>query len=252
MSIEVQNWDTPGANWDAGFQWDVNLPPGAGDVTPYLKLITSEHAQRAKFIAMMTAFLQPLADNIAVIQSIPQLFDIDQAVGDQLDIVGKWIGRSRYLSVPLEGVYFSFGIEGVGFNQGVWKGPFDPDNGLIALDDESYRIYLRATIAANQWDGTLTNTYEVYAIIFGPEGFRVLIIDNCDMTMYFGLIGGEPNAVTIALLTGGYLSLKPAGVRILGYMLPTAPNTPLFGFGVDNDSIGGFGHGSWCKLITTP
>ncbi|MGC7970039.1 DUF2612 domain-containing protein, partial [Salmonella enterica] len=72
--------------------------------------------------------------------TLPFDFDLDQAIGVQLDAVGEWVGISRNITVPLAGVYFSFDIAGLGFDQGVWKGPFDPDTGLTTLDDDTYRL----------------------------------------------------------------------------------------------------------------
>lgn len=247
MAIELQNWDQ-GGNWDQGFQWDVNLPPSFGDVTPYLNLITSEHAKAPKYIEMLKSLLQPLADNIANIATMPGLFDLDTSVGDQEDKTGEWIGRTRFLSIPLAGVYFSFDEDGVGFDEGTWQGRFDPNSGLLELPDENYRILLKATVAANQWDGTVPGAYAAYAILFGPEGISILIFDNQDMTIDLGFVGPTPDAVTLGLLTGGYLNLRPAGVKVNGYWVPTAPG-PLFGFDAENDSISGFDVGSWPAFL---
>ena len=65
-------------------------------------------------------------------------FDIDEAIGVQLDILGKWIGRTRVVSQPISGIYFSFDTDGLGFDQGVWQGPYDPDAGFTNLSDETY------------------------------------------------------------------------------------------------------------------
>lgn len=250
MVIEAQNWDTEGVNWDAGFQWDVNLGPNNGDPQPFLDLVTSEHNDKPKFMETLLALVQPLADNIATMRSMPPAFDLDVSVGDQEDKTGQWIGRSRYLSVPLEGVYFSFDTDGLGFDEGVWQGPFDPNSGLEALPDEEYRTLLKATVVANQWTGTVPDAYEAYDVLFGPEGLSILIFDNQNMTMDLGFvgIGVPPDAVTLALLTGGYLNLKPAGVRVTGYWIPTEPG-PMFGFDAENDTIAGFDNGSWAEFL---
>jgi hypothetical protein len=59
------------------------------------------------------------------------------------------------------------------------------------------------------------------------------------------LVGPQPDAVTLALFTGGYLNLRPAGVGINNYYLPTVPDIPVFGFDVENSSISGFDVGAW-------
>ena len=222
----------------------------SGDVEPYLLLITSEHRNKPKFEAMLRAVLQPVVDVAQLLSELPVDYDLDVATGAQLDTVGLWVGRTRYIQTPLTGVYFSFDDAALGFDFGTWKGPFDPTSGLVALPDDAYRTLLRATIAANQWDGSIPQAYEAWDIVFAGTGFSILIIDNGNMTMDFALLGGLPDAVTLALLTGGYLALKPSGVRITNYFAPSIPTAPLFGFDVDNAGIGGFDHGAWATTLT--
>jgi len=240
----VDSWDE-GGRWDSGLQWDVNVGPNLGDVTPYLDRITSEHRSKPKFIAMVGGVLQPLADSQGLLNTLIALYDLDVAVGVQLDVIGKWIGQSRNLSVPLTGVYFSFDTAGVGFDQGTWHGPFDPVNDVVTLPDDAYRTLLRATIAANGWDGTIGGAYAAWNILFAGTGFGILIQDLGDMHMLFGLTGPLPDAVTVALLEGGYLSLKPAGVQVDAYLTPSVPDTPYFGFDAENTNVAGFDTGAW-------
>ncbi|MEK6319934.1 MAG: DUF2612 domain-containing protein, partial [Burkholderia gladioli] len=103
------------------------------DLDDYTSLITSEHQPQPRFMALVGALVSPLVDQMNVVASMPALFDLDNAVGDQLDKVGEWVGLSRQVSTPLTGVYFSFDIVDLGFDQGTWKGPFDPDTGLVSL-----------------------------------------------------------------------------------------------------------------------
>lgn len=206
-----------------------------GDVTPYLNLVTSEHRDKPDFIAFLTLILQPLADAQALLHEMTEDFDLDTAVGVQLDMVGLWIGFSRWLSVPINGVYFTFDT-GPGFDIGVFKGPFDPSNQLVQLPDGPYRLALTAKAAANQWDGTIDGAYAAYAILFQGTPFSVLIYDFEDMSMALALVGGIPDALTLALFTGGYMDLKPAGVRIRYYAYPVVTG-PIFAFDLPPSSL---------------
>jgi len=220
----------------------------SANISPYLSLVTSEHFDKPKFLSTVAAIVQGLADGASHIETMIQDFDLDTATGAQLDIVGLWVGRSRYISTPLVGVYFSFDIAGVGFDQGTWKGKYDPDSGLVALPDDAYRTLLRAKILANKWDGTVPAAYAAWAVVFQGK-YQIVIQDNGDMSMIIGLVGTLPDAVTLALLTGGYLSLKPAGVRIAAYALPTIANTPLFGFDANGVGIAGFDTGAFANCV---
>jgi hypothetical protein len=214
-------------------------------ISDYTSLITSEHQSAPRFMAMVSLLAQWAVDRRNLLASIPELYDIDTAVGQQLDRIGEWVGVSRNLSLPLTGVYFSLDTTGLGFDQGTWLGPFDPTTGLVALPDDQFRILLYATIAANNWDGTVPSAYDAWNTIFAPLGYSVLIADNQDMTMNVVLVGPSPDAVTLALFTGGYLNLRPAGVGITNYYLPSVPDSPVFGLDVENSAIAGFDIGAW-------
>lgn len=220
------------------------------NVDDYLALITSEHNQAPNYMAMLTTLLQPLVDQQNLLQSLPGKFDVDLAVGQQLDFTGQWIGRSRYLETPLTGVYFAFDTAGVGFDEGTWKQPFDPVSGLTVLPDDTYRTVLYTTIAANQWDGTIPGAYEIWSTIFSVTGSQIFIQDNQDMTMDVAIFGAPLNAVIIALLTQGQIALKPAGVRINYYFVPSDPTAPIFGFDAESEGISGFDVGAWATILT--
>lgn len=213
-------------------------------VSQYTGLITSEH-QKPDFVAVISALVQGQADNQTLLNNLANYFDLDTAIGAQLDIIGLWVGISRNLDVPLTGVYFSWGTLGVGWGQGTWKGPYDPSDQLDSLPDDAYRTLIRAKIGANNWDGTVPGAYTIWNTLFAGTGYSVLIQDNQDMSMEYALLGPVPDAVTLALFENGYLNIKPAGVRINNYWTPSEPNVPYFGWGVENTSISGWGVGAW-------
>src|SRR5580704_14828215 len=90
----------------------------------YLSLIIPEHQGQPNYEATITATVQPFIDGQNLVESFPSLFDVDIAVGQQLDYTGQWIGRSRYLVTPLN-VYFSFDTQNLGWDQGIWYSPGD-------------------------------------------------------------------------------------------------------------------------------
>jgi hypothetical protein len=240
----ITTWDASGATWDSGLQWDVTLSPSTGSVASWLALVTSEHASKPNYMAMLTVTFQPIADIIAVLESIPLAYDLDVAVGSQLDTDGVWVGISRNITVPLEGVFFSWDVPGLGWGEGNWITSIDATQ-LVSLPDSQYRTLLFAKIAANHWNGSIPGAYAVFDTIFAGTGFGVLIQDLQGMHMSMALTGPIPDAVTQALFTNGFFNLKPAGVRLDKYYLPPKPNVPYFGFGVENDNIAGWGVGYW-------
>lgn len=183
------------------------------DVTSYTDLITSEYANQPNFIATIMNTCQPLADSIACMEALPGLFDLDVAVGDQLNIVGQWIGPTRQLSIPLTNVFFSFDIAGLGFDQADWEGPFNPNGQLITLSDITYRLLLQVTAAANQWDGTIPGIYDTWGILFSETPGAVRIADTQNGAMQYEFVGVPLDAVTKALLSSGVLLLRPMGIN---------------------------------------
>lgn len=213
-------------------------------VTDYSGLITPEHADKPKFVGLVSTLAQCFVDAQNLLASIPPAFDLDNAVGVPLDAVGKWVGLTRSIPVPITNVYFSFDTAAVGFDQGNWAGPFDPLSGLISLDDETYRLQLRAKIAANNWNGTLGGAAAILNQIFvGPT--YAFLQDRQDMSFDIGLAGQQPSALLQALLKSGYIPIKPEGVHLGAIYLTSVNTAPLFGFDLENSQVSGFEVGAW-------
>lgn len=213
----------------------------------YPGLVTSQH-QQPRFTALVAVLTQPLVDAQALLASLPAAFDVDTAVGVQLDAVGLWVGITRVLRVPLSGVYFAWGVEGVGWSEGVWKGPYDPETGLTSLPDDVFRRLIKARIAANAWNGSIPGAYDVWESAFADTGSIIMIQDNQDMSMVVGIAGMRPDAVTQALLMGNYIPLKPEGVRVSWYAV-TQDGGPLMAWGCQADGLAGWGAGRWPTVL---
>lgn len=170
-------------------------------------------------------------------------FDLDTATGDQLDIIGQWIGITRDVAVPITGVFFSWDGTDVslGWDAGVWQGATE----ITQLTDEFYRTLLKAKIAANHWDGTTEGAYAVFAIIF-PDNL-ILIQDNQDMT-YNLVIFGDLSALNEVLITQGYIPLKPEGVRVRTYIFPFDTG-PIFAWDTESSFLQGWNEGAWAYEV---
>lgn len=214
----------------------------------YTKLVTSEHNDKPLFMAVVAALCQGLVDIGNQVTELPNDFDLDKAIGVQLDAVGLWVGISRVLPVPITGVYFAWDDTALtGWESGIWQGIFDPASGLTSLPDDQYRVLLRAKIAANRWDGSLVAAETIWNFLFGgtPE---IIVQDNQDMSMTVAFYGPPLSAVQQALLLGGYFPLKPSGVRVNYYGVPVNAG-PLFAWDVASTELQGWEQGSWVSEI---
>lgn len=159
-------------------------------IDSYLNNITSQHRDKPKFIAWLSAHLNIIDDIYNVLKGMNEAFDIDNAIGAQLDTLGVIIGRERALTFqPLN--------------------EFNP-----VLTDEYYRLVLKAKIAFNMWDGTIPSMYEIWNNIFGNDtDLSLQLKDNQDMS-FNAYITGYTDQIQQDLIQHGYIIPKPQGVRV--------------------------------------
>jgi hypothetical protein len=213
-------------------------------MSTYTDLITSQHNGKPKFEALVDLDTLAFSDIAELLSTFPTKYDLDVAVGVQLDTVGEWVGLSRHINTELPNVYFTLDDASLGFDAGLWKGPFDPTTGLTRLDDESYRLVLRAKIGANHWDGSVESLQAILDQIFTGYDTSVFTGDHQDMSMSFYMVGDTPPPVIVALLTGGYLAVKPSGVSILGYFKPSVDGSPFFALDASGEYATGLDSGA--------
>jgi hypothetical protein len=211
----------------------------------WLALITSEHADKPKYMATLEVLLAPLAEDIDLVGSFPGLFDLTVAVGEQLDQVGQWVGVSRYIKTALTGTYFSLDTAGLGFDEGLWWSPYSPSTTLTALPDDVYRDLLLFTRSVNVWDGTIPGIQAAWDGVFASRGYVLLVQDGQGMHMGYALGGVVAPPAIQGLYLAGYFAPKPAGVEIDYLMTPSVASTPFFGFDAQNSNIAGFDTGAW-------
>ena len=185
-------------------------------MSKYTDLITNYHATKPRFFDHVDLSTRPLIDITGATRGLVSAFDIDTAVGVQLDTLGLWIGRSRIVSQPISGVYFSWDTDGLGYDQGVWQGPYDPDSGYTTLSDATYRIVLKAKIAINNWDGRNDSLPPILDAATAGSGLKMQIVDNQDMTISVWVFPetdiSNVSLELIAAIKQGYVTVKAAGV----------------------------------------
>lgn len=217
----------------------------------YLSRVTSGHAHAQKHSATIDGLTSPLIENRVLLERMRRAFDLDTAAGVQLDAVGLWVGRSRKLNLALSDVYFSWEVNGLGWGEGMWKGLYDPETGLVSLPDDIYRTLLKAKVAANAWDGTKDGAYEVWEAAFADQGSVILIQDHQDMTIGIGIAGIPPSSVLEALLVQGYIPLKPEGVRVRYYAITPEGTNAIFAWNCNSAALAGWSKGGWPRIFTS-
>lgn len=225
------------------------------DVSLYLNRVPPLHRDKTNFIATLAMALQPFVDANNFNAGLPAAFDIDNAIGAQLDIVGLWLNQSRSLALPLQNVFFSWGDPLRGWGRGIWFNPdINPGVTYTQLSDDDYRPLLKAIAIANEWDGTVTMGQTVLDEYFPPgagtftfieeDGFAVQGGASVQKGITIGVSGVIPSIVGLQVLAQDLLRLKPGGMAVK-YAITSVNGSPLFGWGVDNEYIGGWGRGAW-------
>jgi hypothetical protein len=213
----------------------------------YLNLVTSEHRNKEKFIATLSIDVSVAVRVQELLSSMIPKFDLDLAVGDQLDILGQWVGISREVAIPISGVYFSWNSgDATGWDYGTWR-PASAPTQITSLPDDAYLTLIKAKIASNRWDGTTQSAYDIWDSIFTK--FKIIIQDNQNMTFDVGITGGLVDSLTLALLTGGYLNLKPEAIRVRVYYAAVDSN-PVFAWDSSSTLLAGWNTGSWARILS--
>ena len=185
------------------------------DTMKYSKLITSQHKTKPNFMQWLLENLSMVNDAGTIAEAIILNFDIDNAVGVQLDTIGESIGVSRILN-------------------------FQPTGGISpVLDDATYRMLLRSKIVKNQWDGTMETMQNLWNTVF--PNLKLIIKDNQNMTLSAVTIG-TPTTLQQQLINNGYIIPKPMGVS-MSYSFTI---NPIFSYDVnDGVTYGGYDTGYW-------
>ena len=178
----------------------------------YLNLVTSEYRNSPKFLAFLAAMLQKFQDISQCAVAMDMAWDVDNAIGPQLDQVGTIVGASRTVG-------------------------FQPSDSVSpVLDDATYRILIKATAANNSWDGTIDGLQSIWKTLF--PGGSIIVGDQQNMTAIIYLFGMF-TSIEKDLITNGYIVPRPEGV-LYNYTFGKA-----FGFDASNAFIGGLDNGNW-------
>lgn len=210
----------------------------------YTDLIAGAHVDKPRFTQWVYELTEPLRIARERLAALRQDFDVDSAVGAQLDAVGARVGISRNLPTTLSGVYFALDdVDGIGLDRGVWKGVYDPDDGMTRLGDDTYRAVIKAKILSNHWDGTNKTLPQFLSDALSYFGVPTKVLDLQDLqTMHVALhlTKGTTPPIVWELFARRIIDVTAAGVSIT-----IINNDPWFGFDLDTASITGLDAGHW-------
>lgn len=188
-------------------------------ISRYVRLLVFQYQLEKAQETIAILVKQLLGDGF--LQAIRDGFNVDSALGPQLDVVGKYVGLPRTIGVPAAAEFFGFmRYSGVGNNLNGFRSYTTGDNTSAlfyragyngtrntALSDTSYQFMIALQIILNSSDGTLASIQRYLAALIPGS---VTVVDNRDMTLTYTITGALPVDPTVL---AAYLP-KPMGVGI--------------------------------------
>ena len=214
----------------------------------YVDLLLKQYWEKPRAVAeieLQASTWEAIRDQLA---SFLPAFDLDTATTDRLDIIGRIVGLPR--SVPLVIAKIAFGFdENVNARTfddkfavlplaGVapFLDKFEPAWTTLELDDNDYRLFLRAKIAKNAGSAylvsdTRTSLQDVINAAFEGQAY---VLDKKDMTLVLYVSPAFDLERLLAIRQMGLLP-KPQGVRY-DVIVQAAPGE-TFGFADNVNSL---------------
>lgn len=229
------------------------------DISYYKSLVTSQYKRSPKFNALLERLVSYGQDLDVAAEKMITAFEVDNAASAQLDILGAIVGVSRQLSFEpsviasgsiicptpeeLAGgeVYpiINTPLPADLSNTAVLSGfkPADMATGNL-LDDDVYRLMIKARIIQNTWKGTISELYELWENVMGSE-HKLSIEDLQDMS-YNVVLQGDYSQLEEELIIHAYIIPKPEGVRINVLSFVSTEGLPLFSYDYNTMRYSGY------------
>lgn len=205
-----------------------------------------QYGQKSNAVATVTAYSEEfelIYDNANILQ---MAYDLDFAVGKQLDIIGKIVGISRNVPFSVPKKYFGFDGHlnaypfGSKFNVVVsysFRSKFEITYSDGQLNDNDYSFFIKAKIIKNyatskNIDSSNLSIQNAVDYLFNSKAY---IVDNKDMTMTL-YIDSSYDSSKLIYLENLDLLPRPQGVRYNTFI--SYQDGITFGFNSFNAGLG--------------
>lgn len=183
----------------------------------------------------------------AFLDALDPAFDLDNAIGAQLDVLGRIVGISRSVPDVIPKIYFGFSInpnnEGFAskFDPMRIGGPFFSKFSSaftdLQLGDSDYRFFIRVKAALNRAAGYVSSDQyiSIQDVVLSAFDGRAYVVDNLNMTLTL-YVSPVVSLDRLRLIQALNLLPKPQGVRYK--VIIQAEIGLTFGFSNNPDSKG--------------
>ena len=213
----------------------------------YANLLIIQYHDKPKAIATVKALvdiLMPINSNTGnlLITDVRDAFNVDTAVGEQLDWIGQWVGIDRlYSGINLSNTSFIFFDADLGNNNilhrgyldllaenpadaGTWLDISDLSTITNSLNDDDFRKLVKLKILENNMNFSWASLVNAIYSVFGNS---VYIDTNGAMHMAY-FVPENLTSLLTAMVTKKILP-RPLGVTISG-LVPILDEGKYFGF----------------------
>lgn len=153
----------------------------------------------------------------AAAEAVRKSYDIDMAVGEQLNVIGRIVvaPRSFVGTIPMNpGIFDLTDGSEFGDDDAMFSAPtIDQDEQLA---DDLYRLVIKAKIVKNNGSATIENILDGMNFLL-PQAEVLRVTDGEDMSFSIEFYGQITNLERLALLNAGLVP-KPQAVRFNGFL----------------------------------
>lgn len=229
----------------------------------YQKFILRQYFTKPNARAEVKAYCDSVQSYADFLFSLAHKFSLEQAEGDQLDIIGSWVGLNRIIPNGQKLGAFGFRLHNqalpfgskFAINEGRWNAKFTKQYAQVRMTDTQYRQLIKLKIAKNTADARRLSSRETIAsaVNFAFDAL-VTVVDRMDMRLTL-LVSQTFNIEQLKLILHLNLLPRPQGVHIYFIIIRDVRGT--FGFSRHDGAVG-FGRksgevrGIWARKLIIP
>lgn len=180
--------------------------------------IYSQYRNKPKFVDWMNIARNMGGDINAAADAVSRSYDVDTAVGEQLDVLARIVVVDRGFIADIDLNQSMFDVDADAMQFGDADALFSGDTAATdtIMSDGLIRIAIKAKIAKNNGDATIKSILNQMAII-APNLSYIKIVDNQDMTFGIEFAGAVDPLASYALFNTEIIQ-RPQGVQFLGFL----------------------------------
>jgi len=192
----------------------------------YINLLIKQYWEKPKAAAEIEMKTSSWRRSFVWLSSFENAFDLDSATGDRLDIIGRIVGIGRAIPYAVPKIAFGFdeNPNSRGFDdlfsplndRAPFQDLFESESTELVLDDNAYRLFIRAKIKKNISSPYLVSddSLSIQDAVINIFGGLAYVTDNYDMTLTLHVSSVFSSSKLDALLKMSLIP-KPQGVRYI-------------------------------------